>query len=208
MIGTQQALTRRALVLPAAVLVLAVAAPIGVESAGASPSRPVPTPTTTPSRPHLPLHVELLGLQVSVDVPLTVPGLLHPTASPTSLPPVTPVPPVTPAPSTSVGPSSTRPAAPPTSRTVARPRTTHATTVVAAPVRARPSTSRPSPRPATSAATPAPRHQRPEVVEVAGAVLSALVPTSLARVLYLFTVLGALGLAALVIRMGRRGGHV
>ncbi|MGN6609147.1 MAG: hypothetical protein ACTHMS_19305 [Jatrophihabitans sp.] len=202
---------RRAMVLPAAGLVVALAAPSGVAPASAAPVAPAPVPP--PGAPSLPLHLNLLGVQLNLDVPLSLPGVVgtvtsllplpHPTSSPpapTRTPPPTRT--TTPPPPPSTSSPTPRPTTRPPRTTTARP-----TPVVVVPPRPRPTTSRPRPTPTPTVSRTA--HPKPprSVVDVATSALSNLVPTSLARLLYLLTTLATLGLAAAIIRMGRRGTH-
>jgi hypothetical protein len=193
-----------ALLVTAFVAVLALAGVLIPSSPSGATTAATPTASPTPTAPHLPLNLRLLGIGVSVDVPLSLNGLLGLSPSnPSTPPPTTPVPPTSSQPSTP--PTSAHPTPPGTS-------TTTATQIIGVPVGggtggqvAPPSRSHSSApnHPSSPAHSSSSSHKGTGAIELSERLLTS------SDTLLLVAVLAATGLAMLVfVRLsGRRGGH-
>jgi hypothetical protein len=147
----------------------------------------------------LPISIDLLGIKISLDVPLTLNGLLHPTTSTSSS--------SSPPPHTSTSTTSQH-TTPPTTRTSSpsRSRTKAPSTQALLPTGTNSSTSEANAPPPTQRPTKKPG-SKPGVVAEAGALLKLLLPTTLTRLMFLAVFVAGVGIAVAVVRMGRREGR-
>jgi len=171
-----------------------------MSSASAAPVAPNSPQTTTTPPKSVPITLNLLGIKIHLTLP-TLNGILQ-LGAPSSSPPAS---------SSTPPPTSSSP--PPPTSSSPKPSTSTRTQVVPPPAEfvggpthtAAPppssSTSSPTPTKTKTAKPPAPR------VETVGTFLHNLLPTSLARLLYLVTLVAAIGIAVGIMRLGRRGSH-
>jgi hypothetical protein len=195
-------------VLAATIAALTLAVPVAASAAPAHDPKAKTAPATKvqpKALTDLPISLNLLGMQLSVDIPLTLQGivaLVQPQSSSTPPPTSSSTPPPhhtsTPPPSTSSSTSRSRTTTPPTSQ---NPGGNQAVGPIVTPT----SSSSSSPPPTTSSSKPS--GQGGGVIQNAGKALLKLLPTNLTRLLFLLTFIAGIGIALTVIRMGQRGGR-
>ena len=179
-------------------LVAAVAFALPGPASGAPKPSPTPAAEANAISGGLPISLNLLGIHLTVTIPLDLGAILHPSSSSSS--------------SSTPPPTSSHTSSHPTSPHSSHPTSQQSTTQTQPNFFQPPptSTSSTTTSHSTSTSSSAPPTNTPKgktVLGLAGTVLSNLLPTSLTRGLYLATFLLGVGIVVAVIRMGRRNGR-